>query len=226
MNRIIRLFSIITIVTVLSCSSSKENKETASEAVETEVRSETPTDTNPLNPNLSSEDELLTIDLIDKEVASLIIENRPYLSFSEFDSLLSTSFSGEELTEVRKVVFLPINLNLAAEEDFKKVPGVGDKMAHEFEEYRPYVSIKQFRREIGKYVSETEVAEYEKYVYVPLNLNEASEEEVLSIPGVGKKMAHEFEEYRPYQSIDHFRREIGKYVDDEELKRLERYITL
>ena len=39
-------------------------------------------------------------------------------------------------------------------------------------------------------------------------------------------MAHEFEEYRPYKNIDQFRREIGKYVDDKELARLERLVYL
>jgi hypothetical protein len=39
-------------------------------------------------------------------------------------------------------------------------------------------------------------------------------------------MLHEFKEYRPYKSIEQFRREIGKYVDKTELARLERYVTL
>ena len=39
-------------------------------------------------------------------------------------------------------------------------------------------------------------------------------------------MAHEFDEYRPYQSLAQWRREIGKYVDDDELARLERYVFL
>ena len=39
-------------------------------------------------------------------------------------------------------------------------------MVHEFEEYRPYTSIEQFQREIGKYVDEDEVARLERYVYI------------------------------------------------------------
>ena len=39
-------------------------------------------------------------------------------------------------------------------------------------------------------------------------------------------MAHEFQEYRPYKSMQQFRREIGKYVDAEEIARLEMYVTL
>ena len=39
-------------------------------------------------------------------------------------------------------------------------------------------------------------------------------------------MVHEFEEYRPYASMDQFRREIGKYVDEDEVARLERYVEI
>ena len=63
-------------------------------------------------------------------------------------------------------------------------------------------------------------------LWKPIDLNTASAEEVLLIPGVGERMRHEFEEYRPYRGIEEFRREIGKYVDDEEVARLERYVTL
>ena len=84
----------------------------------------------------------------------------------------------------------------------------------------------QFRREIGKYVDEAEVARLEQYVFVPIRLNTATDEEILSIPGVGKRMLHEFKEYRPYKSREQFQKEIGKYVDAHELKRLEGYVTL
>jgi DNA uptake protein ComE-like DNA-binding protein len=123
-------------------------------------------------------------------------------------------------------LFVPLNLNTTPKNDFKMIPGVGDRMAHEFDEYRPYKSIKQFRKEIGKYVDSTEVARYEQYVFVPVELNTASEEDIKALPGVGNRMAHEFEEYRPYTSMAQFRKEIGKYVDDKELQRLERLVYL
>ena len=39
-------------------------------------------------------------------------------------------------------------------------------------------------------------------------------------------MLREFKEYRPYKSIEQFRKEIGKYVNTKEVARLERYVTL
>ena len=99
-------------------------------------------------------------------------------------------------------------------------------MLREFREYRPYKTMAQFRKEIGKYVDVKEVARLEQYVFVPVNLNGASDEDILTIPGAGKRMLREFKEYRPYTNIEKFRKEIGKYVDKKEVARLERYVTL
>ncbi len=179
-----------------------------------------------LNPNLATKEQLISIPQIDEKKAEEIIANRPFTEAAKFVELLRKFFPEEVVSDVCYTLFLPINLNTAPESVFLDVPGVGEKMAHEFVEYRPYQSIRQFRREMGKYVDESEIARYEQYVFVPVNLNNASKEEILAIPGMGEKMLHEFEEYRPYKSIAQFRREIGKYVDDVELARLERYVTL
>ena len=37
-------------------------------------------------------------------------------------------------------------------------------------------------------------------------------------------MLREFKEYRPYTALAQFHREIGKYVDNTELARLEQYV--
>jgi DNA uptake protein ComE-like DNA-binding protein len=123
-------------------------------------------------------------------------------------------------------MFLHANLNTAPEAEIMLIPGMGPRMAHEFEEYRPYRSLDQFRREIGKYVNEQEVARLEQYVFIPLNLNTASDADLMTIPGLGSRMLHEFKEYRPYSNMEQFRREIGKYVNEKEVARLERYVTL
>ncbi len=179
-----------------------------------------------LNFNLAGEDELMRLPGMNQELASTVIEERPYLDMKALHSLLSEYMDDEMLNAIYAEAFVPMDLNTTPKDDFKLIPGVGDRMAHEFDEYRPYTGIEQFRREIGKYVEETEVARYEQYVFVPVELNSGSKEEILSIPGVGERMLHEFEEYRPYTSMEQFRKEIGKYVDDDELARLERYVYL
>ena len=52
------------------------------------------------------------------------------------------------------------------------------------------------------------------------------DEDILSIPGVGPRLLHEFKEYRPSAALAQFRREIGKYVSDAEVARLARYVTV
>jgi DNA uptake protein ComE-like DNA-binding protein len=61
---------------------------------------------------------------------------------------------------------------------------------------------------------------------VPININTATDAQILAIPGVGPRMLHEFKEYRPWTSLAQFRREIGKYVDKAEVARLEQYIVI
>ena len=215
------------LVFVAACSSSNTEK---TETTDTDSTAQTatadPVETKGLiNPNLATEAELSEAGLA-TEVVSEIMAQRPFLTMTDLDVLLAQTYSDSERATLYAMLFVPMNLNTTAEEDFKIIPGVGDRMAHEFEEYRPYAKLAQFRKEIGKYVDEAEVARLEQYIFVPVELNTASEEDILALPGVGKRMAHEFEEYRPYSSMEQFRKEISKYVDDKELARLERFVYL
>ena len=178
------------------------------------------------NPNLATASELRALPHVTDDVAAAIESNRPYLSAIELDSVLPGTLDDAQRGETYGGMFRPMNLNSASEEEIMLIPGMSDRMVHEFEEYRPYTSMEQFRREIGKYVDEDEVARLEQYVFSPMNLNDASSEDFATIPGMTRRMVREFEEYRPYTSMEQFRREIGKYVDEDEVARLESYVTL
>ncbi|MEM6804672.1 MAG: helix-hairpin-helix domain-containing protein [Bacteroidota bacterium] len=195
----------------------KEAAETVEETVEKVM--------GVINPNQAGAEALTALGL-NEGMVKAITDNRPFLSQGALNTALASMGDSDMLKGLAEKLFVPINLNTASREEILLVPGVGERMAHEFEEYRPYKKIDQFRREMGKYVSDEEIANYEKYVFVPVELNSASKEEIMAIPGVGERIAHEFEEYRPYTSIEQFRRELGKYVDDKELARLERYVRL
>jgi len=178
------------------------------------------------NPNLAEQADLAAMPELDSAMAATIVASRPLASTNELDAVLNDALTAEDKSNLHVRLFVPINLNTASRQEIMLVPGISRRMAHEFEEYRPYTSMEQFRREIGKYVDSAEVARFEQYVFVPLGLNSASSEDFATIPGISRKMVHEFEEYRPYADIEQFRREIGKYVDDNEVARLERYITV
>ena len=179
-----------------------------------------------VNPDLASEKELLALPHMNAKIVKEIIERRPFLKMADLNALLAQSLNKGQLAELYGKMFVQINLNTASEEEILMIPGTGKRMLHEFLEYRPYKTLAQFHKEIGKYVDKTELARLEQYVFVPINLNTASDEDILSIPGMGKRMLGEFKEYRPYANIEKFRKEIGKYVDKKEVARLERYVTL
>jgi hypothetical protein len=183
-------------------------------------------DNGVMNPNLVGAAELAGLVHMTAEIADGVIQRRPFLDMLELNTYLRDVLPADQRSELYVRLFVPVNLNTATREEILLVPGVGDRMAHEFEEYRPYRALPQFRREIGKYVDDDEVARFERYVFVPIDLNTATDEDILAIPGVGSRMLHEFKEYRPYRAIEQFRREIGKYVDDDEIARLERYVVV
>lgn len=119
-----------------------------------------------------------------------------------------------------------INLNTASMDDFKTVPGVGDRMAHEFDEYRPYVSIQQFRREIGKYnVDDSTLAVYEQYVFVPIDVNESDAETVAQLPGVDADEAAQLVAARPFDSTDAFLAALEPMVTADDLALAPSYLA-
>jgi DNA uptake protein ComE-like DNA-binding protein len=179
-----------------------------------------------LNPNRATKEQLVTVPGVDAALADAIIAARPYADMTAVDKVVAARLNEEQRQAAYVKLFLPINLNTATREQILLVPGAGNRMVREFQEYRPYKALAQFHREIKKYVDEAEVLRFEQYVFVPVDLNTATDEDILSIPGVGARMLREFKEYRPYDSIEKFRREIGKYVSKEEVAMYERYVEI
>jgi DNA uptake protein ComE-like DNA-binding protein len=179
-----------------------------------------------LDVNTASEKQLLSVSGLTPAIVKTIMSRRPFLQMTELDTALGPSLGAEQRADVYRRLFVQINLNTASDAEIMMIPGLGKRMLGEFKEYRPYRALAQFRREIGKYVDDKELDRLEQYVFVPINLNTASDADILTIPGMGQRMLGEFKEYRPYKAIQQFRREIGKYVDEKEVARLERYVTL
>ncbi|HEX6694041.1 MAG TPA: hypothetical protein VF035_04970 [Longimicrobiales bacterium] len=179
-----------------------------------------------VEPNLATRDQLLALPGITPALATAIMAGKPYIDMTTLDKVVAPHLTGEAKTELYRKLFIPINLNAATREEILLVPGVGNRMLREFLEYRPYAGMPVFEREIGKYVDAAEVARLAQYVYVPLDLNTATDAQFLTIPGVGSRMVREFKEYRPWTSMEQFDREIGKYVPKSEVARLRRYMTI
>lgn len=180
-----------------------------------------------VDANAATEAELSALPGLNATLAKAIVGKRPFADITVFDQFLT----GQGVTRAQadalyERLFVHLNLNTATREQILLIPRAGQRMVREFQEYRPYAALAQFHREIGKYVDATELARLEQYVFVPIKLNSASDADILTIPALGNRMLREFKEYRPYSSIEQFRREIGKYVSKEEVARFERYVAV
>ena len=119
-----------------------------------------------------------------------------------------------------------VNLNDMTSKQLRAtIPDFGLRMVREFFEYQPYVSISQFRREIGKYVDAEQVAFYEQYVFVPVDFNESDLATVKQIPGIDDAEAAALLEARPYDSREAFLAKIAQYVTPAQLDRARHYLT-
>jgi DNA uptake protein ComE-like DNA-binding protein len=180
-----------------------------------------------IDVNSAPQKDLLTLPHMTPAIVKGIIEKRPFMSVLDLNAfLLSQSLTAQQAAEFYERAFVHINLNTATREEIVLIPRAGNRMAREFAEYRPWRTFAQFNKEIGKYVGAAETARLAQYGFIPINLNTAIDEDILSIPGLGPRMLHEFKEYRPYRTIEQFRKEIGKYVGAKEVARLERYVTI
>jgi DNA uptake protein ComE-like DNA-binding protein len=160
--------------------------------------------------------------------ASIASTTTSSLSSDSDNSTTSTSAVNQDLSSAKAVIEQDstssvaaaeiFNLNTASAADFLTIPSVGDRMVREFQEYRPYSSILQFRREIGKYISDEEVAAYEQYVYVPISVNDSDAATLLQISGLDEAGAAAVIANRPYVSDQAFLDSLAQYISSDQLE--------
>ena len=119
-----------------------------------------------LDPNTATREQLQGLKGMDSAAVDAVIRGRQYESMTAVDRALAGHLTEAERDSVYARLWKPIDLNTATDEEILLIPGIGPRMLREFKEYRPYNSIERFRREIGKYVDDAEVARLEKYVVV------------------------------------------------------------
>jgi DNA uptake protein ComE-like DNA-binding protein len=109
-----------------------------------------------------------------------------------------------------------LNLNTATQEELLTVPGAGARFVREFNEYRPYASILEFRQELGKYIDAAQVAEFEKYLFVPVKVNDADEATLQQLPGVTADVAAQLTRMRPFPDNGAFLAALGQLASPED----------
>lgn len=126
----------------------------------------TPMATTHLDPNRATEAQLRAVPQLTPALAAEIVKRRPYGSQADFAKVVAGKVPADRIAALYAAVFVPISLNRASREEIMLIPGMTARMAHEFEEYRPYRDLAQFDREIGKYVDAPEVARLRSYVKI------------------------------------------------------------
>lgn len=180
-----------------------------------------------LDANLVPEAELAALPGMTPVIAKALVAARPFPSIVELNKfLVSQQLPKATIDAFYLKAFIHVNLNTAGANEILLIPGAGQRMVREFSEYRPWKTWAQFDKEIGKYVGADETNRLKKYVFIPVNLNTATPEDILTIPGAGNRMVREFAEYRPWKTKAQFEKEIGKYVGPNEVARLWRFVVI
>jgi DNA uptake protein ComE-like DNA-binding protein len=114
--------------------------------------------------------------------------------------------------------------NSAPEAEIAALPHMTPALAKELVAARPFANATAYDAFLAPKLSKEQRTELYPRLFVHIDLNSATREEIQLVPGMGPRMTREFLEYRPYNSLAVFRREMGKYVNAEEVARLEQYV--
>jgi DNA uptake protein ComE-like DNA-binding protein len=117
-----------------------------------------------------------------------------------------------------------VDANTAAEKDLLAMPHMNAARVKALIEKRPFASITDLNAFLlSQGLTAVQAMEFYGKAFVHINLNTATPDEILLVPGAGKRMVHEFDEYRPWKSYAQFDKEIGKYVGAEKTAQLAQY---
>ena len=114
--------------------------------------------------------------------------------------------------------------NAVPESELATYPHMTPAIAKALVAKRPFASIKDLNAFLlSQGLTQAQATEFYGKAFVHINLNTATGEEILLVPNAGKRMVHEFDEYRPWRTYAQFDKEIGKYVGAEATARLAQY---
>jgi len=180
-----------------------------------------------VDANLASEADLLKMPHMTAPIVKGLISARNFGSIVDLNKyLLGAGLTQPQAMEFYASAFIHVNLNTATREEILLIPNAGNRMVREFAEYRPWKTFAQFDKEISKYVGQEATDKLKQYVFIPVDLNTATDADILSIPGAGNRMVREFKEYRPWKTKQQFDKEISKYVGQKETDRLWRFVVI
>ncbi|HVJ28374.1 MAG TPA: hypothetical protein VM493_12580 [Vicinamibacterales bacterium] len=141
-------------------------------------------------------------------------------------ALLTTTFAVAPAAQVGKPLTI-VDANLAPEKDLLGMPHMTAAIVKGLIDKRPFASITDLNAYLlSQGLTAAQAMEFYGRAFVHINLNTATPEEIILVPGAGKRMVREFAEYRPWKTYAQFDKEIGKYVGAKETERLWRFVVI
>lgn len=121
-----------------------------------------------------------------------------------------------------------VNPNEVTEAQLAAIKGLAEADVAAIVNGRPFASMSDLNAAISDGKEPRVLRAIYNVMFIKVGLNTGSEDDYKLIPSTlsPRHLAHEFEEYRPYNSIDDFAREMKKYVSAAEVENLKRYVTL
>ena len=117
-----------------------------------------------------------------------------------------------------------VDANTVAEKELAAMPRMTPAIAKALVAQRPFDSILDLHKFLlAQGLTAEQAMDFYGKAFVHINLNTATSEEILLVPGAGRRMTREFAEYRPWKTYAQFDREIGKYVGAEATAKLAQY---
>jgi hypothetical protein len=121
--------------------------------------------------NRGTDAELLLVPGVDARTLAAVKAGRPYKTLEQFQAVVTKASNANEARRLEQYVFIPIDLNTWTDpimDSFASI-GVGTRQwKREFAEYRPWTSMEQFDRNIGKYLRSRpeELQRLKRYVII------------------------------------------------------------
>ncbi|MEO7521742.1 MAG: hypothetical protein ABIW79_08000 [Gemmatimonas sp.] len=121
--------------------------------------------------NRGTDAETMLIPGMDAKRLAALKAGRPYMSFDAFAAAMTKASNASEAARLEQYFFIPIELNTWTDpimDSFASI-GVGTRQwKREFAEYRPWKSMEQFERDIGKYLRArpAELTRLQRYVII------------------------------------------------------------
>ena len=185
-----------------------------------------------IDPNFATEQQLqaaLSIPLVlpqgltSANIIQEIVNGRPYPSMKHLDELLTRlGLKTTELKALYNRIFIPLNINAAAHEEFFMIPTMTANIERTIIEDRPHQNLSNLD-EIG---GPTLGNQLRKYVFVPLKLSTATDSDLQGIPGFQEAYLPIFNRYRQHRDIDRLIAELKELIRvDNEVSRLRLHFT-